>query len=243
MSRPQATPIQISPELVLKAYACGLFPMAESADDQGLHWIEPDMRGIIPLDGFHVPRRLVRTVKSGKFDVRVDLAFSQVMRECAAPQPGRESTWINRTILDLYAQLHAMGHAHSVEVWAEGALVGGLYGVRINGAFFGESMFSRVADASKVALVHLVARLKLGGFSLLDTQFITGHLARFGAIEVPADSYRHVLDAAIGQKANFFPEKLAAQTLPLGTDRALCTDHDGGGTTSDVCLQVLSQIS
>lgn len=235
MSRPRAPSLHISPELLLKAYACGLFPMAESAEDEGLHWVEPAMRGIIPLDDFHLPRRLARTVKSGKFDVRVDTAFADVMRGCAASQPGRESTWINQTIFDLYTQLHAMGHAHSVEAWQDGALVGGLYGVRINGAFFGESMFSLATDASKVALVHLVARMKMGGFSLLDTQFITGHLARFGAIEIPAERYRHVLDAALEHEANFYPAALGAQLKPR--------PQEGGGTTSEVCLQVLSQIS
>ncbi|MEM1364278.1 MAG: leucyl/phenylalanyl-tRNA--protein transferase [Pseudomonadota bacterium] len=237
MSRPRAPSLQISPELVLKAYACGLFPMAESAEDNALHWVEPEMRGIIPLDDFHLPKRLARTVKSGKFDVRVDTEFGAVMRGCAASQPGRESTWINRTILDLYTDLHAMGHAHSVESWQDGQLVGGLYGVRINGAFFGESMFSTVTDASKVALVHLVGRLKMGGFSLLDTQFITGHLARFGAIEIPASSYRHVLDAALAHEADFYPPKLDEQRHTPGTH------YEGGGTTSDSCLQVLSQIS
>lgn len=237
MSRPHATSLQISPELVLKAYACGLFPMAESAEDKGIHWIEPDMRGIIPLEEFHVPRRLRRTVKSGRFDVRVDTAFRAVMRACAASQPGRETTWINQTILDLYAELHEMGHAHCVETWLDGQLVGGLYGVRINGAFFGESMFSLATDASKVALVHLVARLKMGGFSLLDTQFITSHLERFGAIEIPAKSYRQVLDAALSHEADFYPWALSAQT------EHITNVQDGGGTVSDVCLQVLSQIS
>ncbi|MEO0636159.1 MAG: leucyl/phenylalanyl-tRNA--protein transferase [Pseudomonadota bacterium] len=237
MSRPVAPSLQISPELVLKAYACGLFPMAESAEDEGLHWVEPSLRGIIPLDDFHVPRRLLRTVKSGKFEVRVDTAFAEVMAGCAASRPGRETTWINSAILDIYPQLHAMGHAHSIESWQDEKLVGGLYGVRINGAFFGESMFSVATDASKVALVHLVARLKMGGFALLDTQFITGHLARFGGVEISANNYRQILDLALQEQANFYPPALDDQRKPMASNQ------DGGGTVSDVCLQVLSQIS
>ena len=160
----------ITPEVLLRAYACGIFPMAESADDPSLFWVEPEMRGIIPLDGFRIATRLARTVRSDLFTVRVNTAFKAVMAGCATPQEGREDTWINKRIRDLYAGLHALGHCHSVEAWQGDELVGGLYGVSLGRAFFGESMFHRARDASKVALVHLVARLIAGGFELLDTQ-------------------------------------------------------------------------
>ena len=168
----------ITPEVLLRAYACGIFPMAESADDPSLFWVEPEMRGIIPLDGFRIASRLARTVRSDVFTVTVNTAFKAVMAGCAAPQDGREDTWINKRIRDLYAGLHALGHCHSVEVWQGDELVGGLYGVSLGRAFFGESMFHRARDASKVALVHLVARLIAGGFELLDTQYVTEHLRR-----------------------------------------------------------------
>ena len=181
--------MEVTPQLLLKAYAFGIFPMAESADDPGLFWVEPPMRGILPLDAFHVPRRLRRTVRQETFEVRIDHNFGDVMWACAAVTNERADTWINQRIIDLYCELHDMGHAHSVECWKDGRLVGGLYGLHLNGAFFGESMFSRVRDASKVALVHLVDRLKAGGFALLDTQFITEHLKQFGAIEIPRAEY------------------------------------------------------
>ena len=182
--------IELSPQLLLHAYANGLFPMAESAEASDLHWYDPELRGILPLDGFHVPHKLRRTVRRGVFEVRVDTVFRTVMEGCAAARP---TTWINREILDIYCRLHEIGHAHSVEAWKGGALVGGLYGVSLGGAFFGESMFSLVPDASKVALVHLAARLRRGGFALLDTQFVTGHLSQFGACEIPRDDYRWML--------------------------------------------------
>jgi len=159
---------EITPEVLLRAYACGIFPMAESAEDPTLFWVEPETRGVIPLDGFRVPSRLARTVRSDVFTVTVDTAFKAVIAGCAAPQPGREDTWINKRIRDLYIGLHELGHAHSVEVWNNEDLVGGLYGVSLGRAFFGESMFHRARDASKVALVHLVARLITGGFELLE---------------------------------------------------------------------------
>ncbi len=190
---------QITPQLLLNAYAQGLFPMAERRDSAELYWVSPEKRGIIPLDGFHVPRRLARTVRSGRFAVTADRAFAEVMRACAAS--GREETWINDEILRLYTALFAGGHAHSVECWQDGALAGGLYGVRLGGAFFGESMFSRARDASKVALVHLVDGLKRGGFVLLDAQFLTGHLARFGAVEIPRPRYLELLGAALAHQA------------------------------------------
>ena len=194
---------EITPEVLLRAYACGIFPMAESADDPTLFWVEPEMRGVIPLDSFRVTSRLTRTVRSDEFTVRVDTAFKAVVAGCAEPQPGREDTWINKRIRDLYVGLHELGHAHSVEAWQDGELVGGLYGVSLGGAFFGESMFHRARDASKVALVHLVARLIAGGFELLDTQYVTEHLRSFGAIEIPRRRYTALLDKAIRGEANF----------------------------------------
>ena len=193
----------ITPEILLRAYACGIFPMSESVDDPSLFWVEPEQRGIIPLDGFGVTSRLARTVRSDAFTVTVDTAFKAVIDGCAEPQPGRDNTWINKRIRDLYVALHEMGHAHSVEVWQDGDLVGGLYGVTLGRAYFGESMFHRARDASKVALVHLVARLIAGGFVLLDTQYVTEHLRSFGAIEVSQRRYRKLLDAALDRIAEF----------------------------------------
>ena len=189
--------IEITPQVLLKAYACGIFPMAESADDNALYWIEPERRGILPLDRVHVPRRLARTIRQGGFEVRIDNDFEAVIDGCAAPRAGRRSTWINGRIRNLYAELFAMRHCHTVEVWDDGELIGGLYGVHLGRAFFGESMFSTASDASKIALVYLVARLKFGGFELLDTQFLTGHLARFGAIEVGRAEFQRLLEAAL----------------------------------------------
>ena len=189
--------IEITPQVLLKAYACGIFPMAESAEDNALYWIEPERRGILPLDRVHVPKRLARTIRGGGFEVKVDRNFEAVIEGCAAPRLGRRSTWINARIRGLYRELFALGHCHTIEVWQEGALVGGLYGVHLGRAFFGESMFSRVRDASKIALVYLIARLKYGGFTLLDTQFVTGHLARFGAIEVSRDEFQRLLEEAL----------------------------------------------
>jgi leucyl/phenylalanyl-tRNA--protein transferase len=191
----------LTPEILLRAYAQGLFPMAEQRDDPALYWVSPEKRGIIPLDDFHVPRRLSRTVRSGRFQITSDLAFGDVMRACAAPAEGREETWINDEILRLYSALHAGGHAHSLECWQSGELAGGLYGICLGGAFFGESMFSRTRDASKVALVHLVEGLRRGGFVLLDTQFLTRHLSMFGAYEIPRDEYLVWLHQAIAQEA------------------------------------------
>ncbi|MFT9017516.1 leucyl/phenylalanyl-tRNA--protein transferase [Acetobacter malorum] len=187
----------LTPELILGAYAAGIFPMAADADDDELQWYDPDPRGILPLRGFHLSRRLQRTVLSGRFAVSVDQDFPGVMKACAAPAPGREDTWINGEIFRLFCALHEMGCAHSVECRQDGKLVGGLYGVALGGAFFGESMFSRATDASKVALVHLVARLRIGGFIVLDTQFGTDHLARFGGEEIPASLYKATLERAV----------------------------------------------
>jgi len=204
MTRINDVLVEITPEVLLKAYACGIFPMAESATDPGLFWIEPELRGVIPLDAFHVPERLARTVRADRFEIRIDTAFEAVMDGCAAPAAGRRKTWINARIRRLYGDLHRIGRCHSVEAWAQGRLVGGLYGVRLGAAFFGESMFHIERDASKIALVHLVARLKTGGFTLLDTQFVTDHLRRFGAIETPRREYHRLLEAALESRGDFF---------------------------------------
>jgi leucyl/phenylalanyl-tRNA--protein transferase len=217
------TSLEITPEVLLKAYAVGIFPMAESADDPRLFWIEPEERGIIPLDKFHLPRRLARTVAADVFDIRIDTDFDGVIDGCAgAGGPGRPKTWINARIRALYGELFRRGFCHTVEAWRDGKLVGGLYGIALGAAFFGESMFSRERDASKVALVHLVARLKASGFRLLDTQFTTPHLAQFGAIAVDRKAYQAMLDAAIAATADF---------------------HFLGGGTSDFILQSVSQTS
>lgn len=196
--------VEITPEVLLKAYACGIFPMAESAVDPTLYWIEPELRGVLPLDGFRVPERLARTIRSDRFEVRIDTAFDAVIDGCAAPAPGRPKTWINERIRRLYKELHLIRRCHSIECWRDGRLVGGLYGVRLGGAFFGESMFHVERDASKVALAHLVARLKRGGFCLLDTQFVTEHLKSFGAIETPRADYHALLEEALDRRADFF---------------------------------------
>jgi leucyl/phenylalanyl-tRNA---protein transferase len=209
---------EITPEVLLRAYACGIFPMAESADDPSLFWVEPEIRGVIPLDGFRIASRLARTVRTEVFTVTVDRAFKAVIDGCAAPQAGRNDTWINKRIRDLYIALHGLGHAHSVEVWDGDELVGGLYGVHLGRAFFGESMFHRARDASKVALVHLVARLIVGGFELLDTQYVTEHLRSFGAVEVPRRRYTALLDKALKGGADFY--KLPADR-PIGGAQAL----------------------
>jgi leucyl/phenylalanyl-tRNA--protein transferase len=193
----------LTPEILLNAYAQGLFPMAERRDDPTLYWVSPEKRGVIPLDGFHVPRRLARTLRNRRYRLTTDRAFVEVMRGCAKPAPGREQSWINDEILRLYAALHAGGHAHSVECWQGDELVGGLYGVSLGAAFFGESMFSDARDASKVALVHLVELLRRGGFILLDTQFLTPHLAGFGAYEIPREAYLARLHQAIARPAEW----------------------------------------
>lgn len=204
MSSRESASSEITPDVLLRAYACGIFPMSESADDPTVFWVEPDQRGIIPLDGFRVSSRLARTVRSDVFRISVDTAFAQTIAGCAAPQAGREDTWINGRIRDLYTALHRLGHCHSIEAWSGDDLVGGLYGVSLGRAFFGESMFHHARDASKVALVHLVARLIAGGYTLLDTQFVTEHLRSFGAIEVSRRHYRTLLDEALTGVGDFF---------------------------------------
>jgi leucyl/phenylalanyl-tRNA--protein transferase len=194
----------ITPQILLKAYAAGIFPMAESAEDNALYWVEPEERGIFPLDGLHISRSLRKRIRQRRFDIRIDTAFNDVIDACAEKMPDRKTTWINQRIRSLYGQLYKMGCCHSVECWRQNKLVGGLYGVRIGGAFFGESMFSRETDASKVALVHLVARLKAGGFHLLDAQFTTPHLETLGARTISRTDYHVLLERAIDDDAEFF---------------------------------------
>lgn len=195
--------LEITPDLLLQAYRIGVFPMGERRDDPKLYWLDPRLRAVLPLDGFHLSKRLARTVRGGQFEVSADTAFLDVMRACAEPRPGHPESWINEPILELYGALHRCGHAHSVECRIDGKLVGGLYGVCVGAAFFGESMFSRQRDASKVALVHLVARLVKGGFRLLDCQFMTEHLRSFGAVEVPREAFKAMLAPAVEATAEF----------------------------------------
>jgi leucyl/phenylalanyl-tRNA--protein transferase len=223
MASRESALVEITPEVLLKAYACGIFPMAESAEDPALYWIEPERRGIIPLEGFHVPARLARTVRADAFSVVCNRDFEGVIDGCAAPKPGRTRTWINTRIRALYRGLFDLGHCHTVEVYEAERLVGGLYGVSLGRAFFGESMFHDARDASKVALVHLVARLRAGGYRLLDTQFVTDHLKIFGALEVPRRQYHRLLESALVGDAKFdalAPERplSGAEALQLATE-------------------------
>jgi len=204
---------EVTPELMLRAYRSGLFPMAETRRGDRLYWLDPEQRGVLPLDRFHLPRRLRRTALSHSFEIHADRDFAGVIAACATPAQGREDTWINRDIERLFTALHNQGHAHSVEAWQDGRLVGGLYGVVLGGAFFGESMFSLARDASKVALVHLVARLRLGGFELLDTQFVTAHLSQFGAYEIPRAEYKTALDRAAEAPAQWIGAPAHADLL------------------------------
>jgi len=215
--------LEITPQVLLKAYACGIFPMAETADDPGIFWVEPEMRGILPLDQFHISRSLKKAFRKSTFDVCFDRNFAGTMEACAEQTGSRGETWINAPIKRLYKELHEMGNAHSVEVYDGDALVGGLYGVRLGRAFFGESMFSRQTNASKIALIHLVYEIRRAGFVLLDTQFTTAHLETFGVIEIPKNDYHVLLDNALQGEAHFLPQE--------------------GGATSDSILQLLSQTS
>jgi leucyl/phenylalanyl-tRNA---protein transferase len=223
MANRENTFIEITPDVLLKAYACGIFPMAESADDPALYWIEPDMRGIIPLRRFHVPARLVRTVRSTQYTVHVDRDFDAVIEGCAEPKQDRARTWINIRIRRIYRSLFDRGHCHTVEVYEGDHLVGGLYGVSLGRAFFGESMFHRARDASKIALAHLVARLKAGGYVLLDTQYVTEHLKTFGAIEIPKRRYHRLLEEALQGDGDFAALPV---TQPLSGEKALTILHD-----------------
>lgn len=197
--------MDLTPDILLKAYAAGIFPMAEDADDPTIYWVEPRARGVLPLHRFHVPRRLARTVRSDFFEVATDRDFEAVIDGCAAPRRDTTRTWINGRIRDLYGALFDLGHCHTIEVYHDGRLAGGLYGVSLGAAFFGESMFHEVRDASKVALVHLVARLRAGGYRLADTQFLTEHLSQFGVEEVPRHIYKRQLAAAIAERAAWGP--------------------------------------
>jgi len=216
--------MHLTPDLLLRAYVCGIFPMAESGESPDLYWIDPEHRGVLPLDGFHLPRKLRKTIRRQPFTITIDRDFEGVMLGCAAPAPGRARTWINGEILELYTTLHTLGYAHSIEAWEGDDLVGGLYGVSLGGAFFGESMFSRRTDASKIALAYLVARLKRGGYRLLDTQFVTEHLMRFGAVEIPRGLYQDRLRAALGIRASFTPLPFS---LAAGTPDQVLTAIDG----------------
>ena len=200
----------LTPDDLLGLYARGVFPMADSRDDPDLYVVDPPMRGVLPLDQFHLSRRLARTVRQNRFEVRVDTAFDAVVEGCAGGGPERPKTWINAEIQSLYGELHRRAVAHSIESWRDGELVGGLYGVRIGAAFFGESMFSRATAASKVAMVHLIARMWAGGFLLLDCQFLTSHLATFGGVEIPRRTYRMMLKAALDRRGDFYRMPMAA---------------------------------
>jgi leucyl/phenylalanyl-tRNA--protein transferase len=213
---------EITPDILLRAYSIGLFPMAESAEDPNLFWVDPELRGIFPLDKLTISKSLAKTIRADRFEVRVDHDFDAVIDACAEPKEGREKTWINTRIRRLYRQLFDMGRVHTVECWADGMLAGGLYGVHIGAAFFGESMFHRKTDASKVALVHLAARLARGNFRLLDAQFVTPHLATLGAVEIPKEAYRRLLGDAISHQGSFWcwsrgervPGRLVLAALP-----------------------------
>jgi len=222
----------ITPELLLRAYRNGLFPMGESRHDPTVYWIDPDRRGILPLDRFHIPRRLRRTLRRKAFEVRVDTAFHEVICACAEPATDRGATWINDEIIALYCELNRRGYAHSVECWLDNHLVGGLYGVSLRAAFFGESMFHHVTDASKVALVHLVERLRRGGYRLLDTQFVTEHLSRFGAVEIPRHIYLRLLNEALRHEGRFHWERALSESSGEVSPAAALGDSDAGSRHS-----------
>ena len=228
----------LDPDLLLRAYAAGIFPMADARDADELFWVEPKKRGVLPLDGFHLPRSLAKLLRQDRFELTADRAFAEVMRACAAPAAGRTDTWINEPILDGYTRLHRLGFAHSLECWQGGELVGGLYGVKLGAAFFGESMFTRVRDASKVALAHLIARLRVGGFDLLDTQFLTAHLKRFGAVEVPRATYRSLLDSALSSAGDFF-----ALDVLAAADEERPATMVSGPVSGKLIAQLLTQTS
>ena len=229
---------RLDPAVLLRAYSRGIFPMADSADSPDVFWVEPRRRGVLPLGGFHLAKSLAKTLKSERFILTADRAFDAVLDACAAPVPGRGETWINPLISDAYRQLHRNGDAHSIEAWGpDGALAGGLYGVRIKGAFFGESMFTRQRDASKCALAALVARLRVGGFALLDTQFLTDHLASFGAREISARVYRAQLDGALAVSADFLAFDRAGSVAPLAATTV------SGPVSGKRIVQLLTQTS
>ena len=219
MKDAESDDLELTPELVLRAYGAGVFPMADHAEAEEVYWVDPRKRGVLPLDGFHLSRSLRKRLLRDDHRVRIDTAFEEVLDACA----DRPETWINETIRTLFIQLHRMGHAHSVEVWQGGRLVGGLYGLRLGGAFFGESMFSRMRDGSKIALAHLVARLRAGGFTLLDTQFTTPHLESLGALAVPRSCYHDLLARALARRGDFYlldAEPATADVVQLITQRS-----------------------
>jgi leucyl/phenylalanyl-tRNA--protein transferase len=220
----------LSPELLLCAYASGVFPMANDRFDPTIHWIEPRRRGILPLEALHVPKSLRKVIRQARFETRVDSAFAEVIEACAASRPERPRTWLNDELLELYCALHELGYAHSVEAWTEGRLAGGLYGVSLGAAFFGESMFTRQRDASKVALVELVSRLRAGGYRLLDTQFVTDHLRRFGAIEVSRPTYRVLLRDAIESPATFYGDAGGVLSVAPWLSRSSAGRSSGRGS-------------
>ena len=222
-TRRPSKPETISVAALIEAYSYGVFPMAETREDPAIVWIDPEWRGILPLDDFHVPQRLARTIRTTPLVVRVDAAFDAVIAACAKPARGRAKTWINDVIERSYVELHRAGYAHSVEVYDGTDLVGGLYGVSVGAAFFGESMFSTKRDASKIALAHLVARLKAGRYKLLDTQFVTEHLSQFGAIEIPRGRYHDKLRPAVDARANFYELGGAGAAVSGGTVLQLIT--------------------
>ncbi len=234
---------RLDPEVLLRAYASGVFPMADSADSADVFWVEPKRRGVLPLDKFHLSKSLAKTLRSERFTLTVDRAFDAVLAACAEPVPGRTETWINPLISQAYRDLHTLGHAHSVEAWTDdGTLAGGLYGVRLGGAFFGESMFTRVRDGSKAALAALVARLQVGGFTLLDTQFLTEHLAGFGAVEIGARAYGAKLALALGVAADFFAlEALGSDLAAPASPRPITTVS--GPVSGKRIVQLLTQMS
>ena len=237
---------QLDPDLLLRAYAMGVFPMADDRQDEAIYWVEPKKRAILPLNGFHLSRSLRKTLKSSRFETSLNLAFRQVIQGCAAPAADRPGTWINHVIEDAVLQLHARGHAHSIETWQDGKLVGGLYGISLGRAFFGESMFSRATDASKVALAHLVARLRVGGFELLDCQFQTPHLKSLGAIEITKADYSGRLGAALSSSAGAASasgDMLALDAAEDRPDASPRTTTVSGPTSAWRILQALTQTS
>ena len=240
----------LDPDLLLRAYSVGVFPMASTRDAADVFWVEPKKRGVLPLDRFHLSRSLAKLIRSDRFTVTVDRAFATVVATCAEATADRPDTWINPAIEQAYAELHRRGHAHSVETWADGKLVGGLYGVRLGAAFFGESMFSRADNASKVALAHLVARLRVGGFRLLDCQFLTDHLASLGTIEVDREAYVALLDSALGLGAAASPgassgaDFFAIDRLGAAPDEATADAATVSGPVSGCrIVQLLGQMS
>ncbi len=240
--------IDVTPDLLLRAYRAGLFPMAETRHGSRLYWLDPELRGVLPLDGFHLPKRLLRTVLSDQYEVSSNRAFSAVVAGCAAAAPGRQDTWINADIERLFGVLHRMGHAHSVECRRDGVLLGGLYGVAVGGVFFGESMFSTARDASKVALVHLVARLIAGGYRLLDAQFMTEHLTQFGAVEISRLDYHRRLALALSAEGDFqrgggAAAGAGARTGAVAGERTGAAAAVVGGLSGTAALQVISQAS